>query len=152
MSDGMKDGGEQDGSYLSGRTWITCMDGFQTRSTPSLDLLRLGMLCGPYHAMRRLGEPLEGKLSAGASQKHAFEAKRDQCFRLFAVAEPSLKRFSLRAFGPASTKIAETTVHRPFAALGADGVFCVQEAGSFQWEIESVDGQGSYAAQMWLLP
>jgi hypothetical protein len=131
---------------------VSCSDGFRLASTLPVDLLRLGTLCGPYHGMKRLGQPLQGTLRAGEPQLHRFEAKRDQCFRAFAVWEPELKRLGLRALGQDGKQLASAEAAGTYGALRPDGVFCVQEAGAVQLELTALEGHGAFALQVWLLP
>lgn len=112
----------------------------------------MGMLCGPYHGLRKLGEPVTGTLRVGETRRHTFEAKRGQCFRIFAVGERKLSRIALRASGPSSARLAETVSERSWAALGKDGAFCVDQAGAVSAELEAIEGQGAFAMQVWMLP
>lgn len=147
------DSGDDDAPYLNGGTWTSCANGFRTTSSPELDLMRLGMLCGPYHGMRRVGEAWTGSIGPGTqARSHTLDARKGQCFRVFAVADQHVSGLVLRALLPDGKPIAEGTTAERWAALGSDGAWCVDHDAAVVVRIESSSGSGSYCAQAWLLP
>lgn len=146
------DAGPDDGPYVSGATWATCMRGFRPESTVDRDLIRLGMLCGPYHGMRRLGEPMTGRLEAGKTVRHGFQARKGQCFRAFVIAAEPVAALSIRALGANGKPLAKTSSASRWAVLDPQGAWCVEEDAAAAIEVETSAGQGDYAMQLWLLP
>lgn len=142
----------QDAPYLSGRTWIDCADGFRAQDRIDLDVLRLGLLCGPYHGMKLLGETLTGQVRSGEPPKRfVFPALRDQCFRVFVVTEVTLQRVGLRMLGPGGAVLAAGQSDGRWAMLRPDGAVCVERKDTFNVEIQALDGHGAFALQIWLL-
>ena len=145
-----------DGPYVSGRTWVSCMRGFRTEATLMQDLIRLGNLCGPYHGMKRVGPPVQAELKAGETHRQSFEAKRNQCFRVFSVWDAGLTHVSMRAVDAQGGELAQARgtagAHGGFAALGPRGAFCVPETGTGELEFRAEQGKGAFALQLWLLP
>jgi hypothetical protein len=142
-----------DGPYLSGRTWISCYDGFRAASTPARDVQRLALLCGPYHGMRALGPIATGHLpEGGAARAHPFETKPKQCFRAFAAGDGAVAGLDMRLTDPGGVPIAQVSVSGRWAALAPDGVVCPREAGRHMLEVRATAGAGAYAVQVWLLP
>ncbi len=147
------DSGDGDAPYLNGGTWASCANGFRATSSPERDLIRLGMLCGPYHGMRRVGEAWTGSIGPGTlARSHTVDARKGQCFRVFAVADQHVRGLALRALLPDGKPIAEVTTTERWAALGSDGAWCVAHDTAVVVRIESSSGSGSYSAQAWLLP
>jgi len=144
------DGGAEDGAYTRGDTWATCMNGFRPESTLERDLIRLGMLCGPYHGMRRLGAPLTGKLAAGKPASHRIETKKGQCFRTFVVAEEPVGGLKLRAIA-SGNQLSQASADGRWAVLDQQGSWCVEHDSEVTIELEATSGQGDYAMQVWVL-
>lgn len=73
-----------------GGPWVRCYGGFHPSGEPVKDVTRLAILCGPENGMKRLSKrPIEGTVAAGGpSVNETFEARRGECYRVFAVAEP----------------------------------------------------------------
>jgi hypothetical protein len=140
-----------DGPYLSGAAWVTCKDGFRAESSPERDLYRLGLLCGPNLGLHREGEMARGALKQGASHRFSFPAKREQCFRVMATWETSLQRLGLRVLDPAGTQVAHAESDVRWLMAEPQGVFCVERAGDYQVELRAEQGEGKFAAQVWML-
>jgi hypothetical protein len=141
------------GPYLSGGTWISCYQGYRSQSTPERDVIRLSLLCGPYHGLRAMGPPESGTLAeSGKPNRHSFTAKRGQCVRIFVAAENAVHALRAALLGPESQPIAKCEGGDGWAVLDPSGALCLETDGTYTLEISAAKGHGGYAVQTWLLP
>jgi len=146
-------GAADGGSQWSGGTWISCYAGFRAESTPERDVIRLSLLCGPYHGLRAIGPPEMGTLAESAEpSRHSFTAKHGQCVRLFVAAEPGVQALRVALVGPEPQPIVKFEGAERWAAVSPTGAVCVETDGTYTVEISAAKGHGDYAVQTWLLP
>lgn len=118
--------------------WVRCYAGFAARDTPALDVMRLGLMCGPSNGMRRV---------AGAR----WEARKGDCYRVFAVGGPGVQALRVSVVAGAGRILASTIAARRWAVLEPDGAFCSPQAGAYQASARVVRGQGKTAVEVWRL-
>lgn len=133
-----------------GGLWASCADGFRPGylgSKPSVDVVRLGALCGPPTGMRPAGPVHDGEVDNERPARHEYDVEAGHCYRALAVA-PGLDRMSLvariddeviaRAEGAHWLRLEPS---RPFCLVGHRGRLILELRG---------DGAGSYALQLWV--
>jgi len=138
-----------------GGPWVRCYGGFHPSGDPLKDVTRLSMLCGPENGMKRLStRALEGSVSAGrAGLTEAFEAHRGDCFRVFAVAEPSVADLDVVVRSSREAPIAADHGEGawPIAIVQPDRPFCALEDDRYTFEVSARKGSGRFAAEVWVL-
>jgi hypothetical protein len=142
-----------------GGPWVRCYGGFHPSGEPVKDVTRLSLLCGPENGMKRLSKKaLEGSVAAGGpAVAETFEARRGECYRIFAVAEPiqdagtgvaDLDVVVRSSRGPA---IAADHGEDPWPIVQPDRPFCALEDDRYTVEVSARRGSGHFAAEVWVL-
>ena len=105
--------------------------------------------------MKRLStRALEGALSAGGpGHAEAFEAHRGDCYRIFAVAEPSVADLDVVVRSSREVPIAADHGEAawPVAIVQPDRPFCALEDDWYTVEVSARKGSGHFAAEVWVL-
>lgn len=109
------------------------------------------MMCGPSNGMRKAHEAKSAKLEEGKEREHRFSAEPGDCFRIFAVAEPSIEDLDVEVFTPSGTKIAFDTGDDRWPIVNPDGPFCVFDGGEYRAKVRAQRGQGRYGVEIWRL-
>jgi hypothetical protein len=134
-----------------GGAWVTCYGNYKPQSTPERDVTRLGLLCGPANGMREVGATTSGDASdVPASQN--FVVRAGECFRIFAVAEPTVADLAIEVRDPRGLPVASDHNSDRFPIVNPDGPFCLFEAGTYSLRVHARKGRGKYALQLWRLP
>jgi hypothetical protein len=136
-----------------GGPWVRCYGGFHPSGDPLKDVTRLSILCGPENGMRRLSSrALEGTVSAGgAAVSEAFEARRGECYRIFAVAEASVADLDVVVRSSRGAPIAADHGEDPWPIVQPDRPFCALEDDRYTFEVSAKKGSGRFAAEVWVL-
>jgi hypothetical protein len=141
-----------------GGPWVRCYGGFHVSGDPKKDVTRLSLLCGPENGMKKLtrkgGGPvnLDGAVRAGdAPVSDTFAARRGECFRIFAVAEPSVADLDVVVRTSRGTPIAADHGEDAWPIVQPDRPFCALEDDTYTWEITAKRGAGKFAAEVWVL-
>ena len=147
------DAGAPDGRAAPvGGNWLRCYASFAPRTDPELDVMRLGLLCGPSNGMRKLTDARESKLrDGGAAREHRFAAQAGDCYRIFAVGEPSVEDLDVEVFNPKGARIAWDTSDDRWPVVAPDGPFCVFSEGEHRAVVRAQRGAGRYAVEIWRL-
>ncbi|MEB2321382.1 MAG: hypothetical protein OZ921_02630 [Sorangiineae bacterium] len=123
---------------LRGGNWARCSSGFTVSGTPALDVMRLGLLCGPSNGMRK---------SPGGRAV----AVAGDCFRAVAVGGAGVRALELVLLDARGARLASTTAERPLAVLEPDGAYCVAADGEVRTEARATGGDGPVAVELWRL-
>lgn len=135
-----------------GGNWLRCYAGFRPRTDPKLDVLRLGLACGPSNGMRKVADVQEAKLrDGGPGREHRWTAEPGDCYRIFAVGEPSVEDLDVEVLSPRGRRIAFDTSDDRWPVVKPDGPFCVAEGGEYRARVHAQRGAGSYAIEIWRL-
>ncbi len=136
-----------------GGPWVRCYGGFHPSGEPVKDVTRLALLCGPENGMKRLSrEPLAGTVSAGgAPVSETFEAHRGACYRVFAVAEPSVADLDVVVRSSRGSAIAADHGEDSWPIVQPDRPFCALEDDHYAVEVTAKRGSGRFAAEVWVL-
>jgi hypothetical protein len=136
-----------------GGPWVSCYGHFRVSGDPVKDVTRLAILCGPENGMRRLSKkPLEGSVAeGGAAVTDTFEARRGECYRIFAVAEPSVADLDVTVRSSRGAAIAADHGEDGWPIVQPDRPFCPLEDDRYSVEISARRGRGRFAAEVWVL-
>lgn len=136
-----------------GGPWVRCYGNFRASGEPVKDVTRLSLLCGPENGMRRLStKTLEGSVAEGAAPvTGAIQAKRGECYRVFAVAEPSVADLDVTVRSSRGATIASDHGEDAWPVVQPDRPFCALEDDTWAIEIGARRGKGRFAYEVWVL-
>jgi hypothetical protein len=136
-----------------GGPWVQCYGSFHPAGDPVKDVTRLSLLCGPENGMRRLSKaPIEGAVTEGAAPiTTTFEARRGECYRVFAVADASVTDLDLTVRSSRGAPVAADHGEDAWPIVQPDRPFCPLEKDVYTLEIAAHRGQGRFAAEIWVL-
>jgi hypothetical protein len=129
--------------------WRSCSEHFLPRAAPRIDVLRLGLACGPVSGLTRWAR-VSGVVEENASPVVLrWKAERRDCFRLFAVAGSPVDDLEVEITGPPGTPTTLTNQSRRWALVGEQGPFCAAQAGDFEARFSTHAGRGALSAAVW---
>ncbi len=134
-----------------GGNWLKCYAEFQPRTRPELDVMRLGLMCGPSNGMKKLTAAPEADIREGDKREHRWRASVGDCYRIFAVASPDVKDLDVEVLDPKGKRIAFDTSDDRWPVVNADGAFCAFEDGDYRALVKAQRGSGRYAMEIWRL-
>jgi len=136
-----------------GGPWVSCYGNFRPSGEPVKDVTRLSLLCGPENGMRRLSkQPIEGAVAEGGpAVAQPFEARRGDCYRVFAVAEPSVGDLDVTVQSGHGAAIAADHGEDGWPIVQPDRPFCPLADDRYTVEITARRGRGRFAAEVWVL-
>jgi hypothetical protein len=104
--------------------------------------------------MRRLSsQAMVGSVAEGQPPvAETFASKRGECYRVFAVAEPSISDLDVAVRSSRDAVIAADHGEDAWPIVQPDRPFCVLEDDTLRIEISARRGQGRFAAELWGLP
>lgn len=119
------------------------------RATPRVDVLRVGLACGPATGLTRVAR-LNGTVDENTSQVVLrWKAELRDCFRLFAVAGAPVDDLEVQIVGPHGTQASLTNQSRRWVVVGEQGPFCAPEAGDFEARFSTHGGRAALSAAVW---
>jgi hypothetical protein len=132
---------------------VRCYGGFHPSGEPVKDVTRLSILCGPENGMKRLSQrPLEGSVTAGGpGVSETFEARRGECYRVFAVAEAGVADLDIVVRSSRGAAIAADHGEDAWPIVQPDRPFCALEDDRLTVEVSAKRGSGRFAAEVWVL-
>lgn len=136
-----------------GGPWVRCYGSFHPSGEPVKDVTRLALLCGPENGMRRLSKaPLEGAVAEGAAAvTSTFEARRGECYRVFAVADAAVTDLDVTVHSSRGAPVAADHGEDAWPVVQPDRPFCPLENDRYTLEITARRGHGRFAAEVWVL-
>lgn len=136
-----------------GGPWVRCYGSFHPSGEPVKDVTRLALLCGPENGMRRLSKaPFEGAVAEGApGVTSTFEAKRGECYRVFAVADAAVSDLDVTVHSSRGAPVAADHGEDAWPVVQPDRPFCPLENDRYTLEIAARRGHGRFAAEVWVL-
>lgn len=136
-----------------GGPWVRCYGGFHPSGEPLKDVTRLSMLCGPENGMKRLWkETLEGAVrEGGPATSQSFEARRGECYRVFAVAEPTVVDLDVAVRSSRGAAVAADHGEDSWPIVQPDRPVCPLEDDRYTVEVTAKRGSGRFAAEVWVL-
>jgi hypothetical protein len=135
-----------------GGGWLSCYGSFAPRGDPRLDVERLGQACGPPNGMVKVAS-FAGELADDAAlpRDHRLSAREGECFRVFAVADPTIADLDVEIFDSSRKRIAFDEGDDRWPIVKPDGPFCVFDAGEYSIRVRAPHGAGRYAVELWKL-
>jgi hypothetical protein len=103
--------------------------------------------------MRRLSkQPLQGSVAAeGPAVSETFEARRGECYRIFAVAEAGVADLDVVVRSSRESAIAADHGEDNWPIVQPDRPFCALEDDRYTFEVSAKRGSGRFAAEVWVL-
>jgi hypothetical protein len=145
------DGGDAAAAPVGGN-WLKCYANFQPRTDPKLDVMRLGLMCGPSNGMRQVTDAREAAVSGGgAGREHRWTAEAGDCYRVFAVGEAGVADLDVEDYYARGARIAWDTSDDRWPIVKPDGPFCVMADGEYRAVVRAQRGSGRYAVEIWRL-
>lgn len=147
------DGGRALSPSAVGGLWVSCYGGFHPSGHPLRDVTRLGLLCGPPNGMKLLTtEAFQGEVAEGQQPVlHHFDARRGECYRVFAVAEPGVTDLDILVRSSRGSRLAKDHSEDAWPIVAPDRPFCTFDDDRFTVALRARRGSGRYAAQVWKL-
>src|SRR5205814_2415483 len=97
-------------------------------------------------------QPLEGAVSeGGAPVSEPLETKRGECYRVFAVADASVKDLDVTVRSSRGAPIAADHGEDAWPIVQPDRPFCPLEDDRATVEVTAKKGSGRFAAEVWVL-
>ena len=134
-----------------GGWWLRCYSSFQPRTDPRADVARLAAACGNTNGMKRVRAEEGGELVQGGRRAHLFHASAGRCYRIFAVAEPSVGDLDLEVYAPDGRRVAFETGDDRWPIVEPDRPFCAFDDGQHRLAVHAQRGTGRYAFEIWSL-
>jgi len=130
---------------------VDCYDHFVPSEVPHVDVLRLGMSCGPSNGLTLIGSMTGAVDEARAPALYQWDAERHDCFRLFAVAAEPVEDLEVEIVfvAPHAERVSLTNQNRRWAVVDEDGPFCAPHAGTYEARFSTHGGHGRLAAAVW---
>jgi hypothetical protein len=128
---------------------VSCYDGFSPSGSPRVDVVRLGVSCGPVAGLTELAKTSGVVDERGRGPTLRWDAERGDCFRVFAVAAEPVEDIQVDVHGKSSVTEAHVDVNRRWAVVGEDGPFCAGRAGHFEASFTTHAGTGELVASVW---
>jgi hypothetical protein len=134
-----------------GGNWLKCYASFSPRTRPEIDVLHLGLMCGPSNGMKQVVASGASRIEQGKEREHRFDALAGDCYRVFGVAEPSVEDLDVEVLDPAGKQLAVDTSDDRWPIVKPDGPFCVFADGQYRVVARAQRGAGNYALEIWRL-
>jgi hypothetical protein len=136
-----------------GGPWVRCYGGFHPAGDPLKDVTRLSVLCGPENGMKRLSRvTLQGAVrEGGPAVTETFEARRGECYRIFAVAEPTVLDLDVVIRSSRGSAVAADHGEDAWPIVQPDRPLCPLENDRYTVEVTAKRGGGRFASEVWVL-
>jgi hypothetical protein len=131
-----------------GRLFVDCYAGFAPGATPRIDVQRLALSCGPSTGLTPFARAAGTVDESGAPQSFRWEAKRGDCFRLFAVASAPVDDLEVEIVQSPAEHGSLTNQNRRWVVVAEDRPFCAARAGTFVARLTTHGGRGAFAASV----
>lgn len=139
-------GGPPPPSAPEGRLFVDCYAGFVPQATPRVDVQRLALACGPSTGLTPFARTTGTVDEAGSPAVFRWEAKRGDCFRLFAVASAPVDDLEVEIAESPDDHGSLTNQNRRWVVVADDRPFCSPRAGTFVARFTTHGGRGAFAA------
>lgn len=136
-----------------GGPWVRCYGSFRPSGDPIKDVTRLSIACGPENGMKRLSkQPLQGAVrEGGPGVSESFQARRGECYRLFAVADAQVSDLDVVLRSSRGAAIAADHGEDGWPIVQPDRPICPLEDDRLTFEVTAKRGSGRFAAEVWVL-
>jgi hypothetical protein len=126
-----------------------CYAGFRPGASPRVDVVRLGVSCGPSGGLAQLAR-LHGVVDeAGSPVTLRWHAERGDCFRLFAVAAEPAEDLEAEVLGPHGVRVSLTNQNRRWVVVDEKEPFCAAQEGQFEGRFTTHAGRAEVAVAVY---
>lgn len=134
----------------SGNPWMDCYRRFQPSDDPASDLARLTAACGEPAGLVPVSSIHVGtQAQADPPDRLTFRARKQRCYRAFAVGASSIVDLDVAAFDPQHNLVAADLSRDRWSVVPPRGPLCVPKSGAYTFEIAVAEGRGEYLLQIW---
>jgi len=134
----------------TGNPWVDCYRRFQPSDDPASDLARLGGLCGEPAGLVPVSSIHVGtQAAADPPDRFTFRARKERCYRLFAVGARAIIDLDVAVFDAQRSLIAADLSTDRWSVVPPRGPLCAPRSGLYTFEIAVADGGGDYVVQVW---
>lgn len=130
--------------------WSKCYEHFRPGPQPKVDVLQLGILCGPSNGMRQV-KPSAKPLKGETGTLYTWLARPKDCYRLFAVAPPGSSRLAVDVQSPRHRSLVELSTGRRWLVVNPEAPLCVRHAGRFRAKVWVEHASARPQVQLWRL-
>jgi hypothetical protein len=131
---------------------VSCYDRFEPGTVPHVDVVRLGVSCGPENGLSLVGR-VQGTVDEARTTLAAYQwsADRGDCFRVFAVAAAPVDDLEVEVVvvAPRAERVSLTNQSQRWVVIDEDGPFCARHAGTYEARFSTHSGRGVFAAAVW---
>jgi hypothetical protein len=141
-----------------GGLWVSCYGRFKPTGDPVKDVTRLGLMCGPVNGMTQQGDTIRGTVEATPGRRGQpsvpvlagqLEARAGSCYRVFAVATPSVGDLDLTIRSSRGSRLTSDQTQDVWPIVDPERPFCSFDDDTFSIEVASRGGAGPFALQVW---
>lgn len=133
--------------------YADCYEGFAAGVLPEVDVMKLGLLCGPSNGMVERPERYDGLIDeTGAEGRHVLRVRRDECFRAVASSEAAVDDLEMEIRETAGDSRALTNLDAHWAVAPENAPLCVKHDGSLELRVRTHGGRGRYVLRLWTFP
>jgi hypothetical protein len=129
--------------------WRSCLRGFAPHEDPRLDVLRLGVACGPVTGLTRLAHVVSQVDETAAPAVLRFTADKHDCFRLFGVAGQGVDDLEVEIVGPHASRVTLVNQNRRWVVVGEGAPFCTPAPGDYEAHFTTHAGRAPLAAAIY---
>jgi len=130
-----------------------CVTGFRAAGDLAGEVQKLAKACSDKVKSRPLAAPWTGSQAQGApAQSYKLKAEAGRCYRVYAVAAPSVTSLTVMVVDSAGAVAREARADEPRVALPDNGLLCFKSADDAAITVSVGGGEGAYAVQVWTDP
>lgn len=134
----------------TGNPWMDCYRRFQPSDDPASDLARLTAACGEPAGLVPVSSIHVGSQGeVDPPDRLTFRARKQRCYRAFAVGAPSIVDLDVAAFDPQHNLVAADLSTDRWSVVPPRGPLCAPRSGLYTFEIAVAQGRGDYLVQIW---
>jgi hypothetical protein len=115
--------------FADAGTFHKCHAGFSASGDAALDVMRLGLLCGPVNGMKLLLDV--AATPAGATDEHSVPVRAGDCLRVMAAVRRGVQHLTVEVIGSEQRVLARGH-GSSWLILDSEYPFCSSEAASFR--------------------
>ncbi|HMJ13094.1 MAG TPA: hypothetical protein VK524_16850, partial [Polyangiaceae bacterium] len=145
--------------FADAGVFAKCHSGFTSGGDPTLDVMRLGLMCGPSNGMKLLLDVASDL--AALPERHTLEVRAGDCFRVIAAASRAVAGLRVEVTA-ADERVVARGAAPSWLILDSEYPFCSSEAGTYRVAVSASSAPdagaapvnsrtAAYALQVWRL-
>jgi hypothetical protein len=131
---------------FSGGVWLTCSEHFTPGESARTDATRLALSCGPSTGLLRFAKTAGTLDDTKEPVLFRWEAKKRDCFRVFAAAAAPIEDLEIEIIGPHGARVALANRNERWEAAPEEGPACAERDGTFEVRFGTHAGRGDFFA------